>query len=109
MIGSRRAGPAISSLKRNLGLLLARLHGWNKIAFIDDDIKIGQPEHFARLAGQLEFYQAAGMVVDEYPDNSVVCHARRLAGSAARRVRQWCCAWRPHEQPPIIFLSRHLQ
>ena len=60
------------SLKRNLGLLLARLHGWNKIAFIDDDIKIGRPEHFARLAGQLEFYQAAGMVVDEYPDNSVV-------------------------------------
>src|SRR6185295_20047081 len=26
------------SLKRNLGLLLARLHGWGKILFLDDDI-----------------------------------------------------------------------
>ena len=31
------------SLKRNLGLLLARLHGWNKIAFVDDDITLSGP------------------------------------------------------------------
>jgi hypothetical protein len=65
--------------KRNLGLLLARLHGWNKIAFVDDDIKVSRPDHIARLAGQLDEHQVVGMVVREFPDNSVVCHARRLA------------------------------
>ena len=68
------------SLKRNLGLLLARLRGWNKIAFVDDDITLSQTDNIARLAGQLDAHQVAGMVVDKYPDNSVVCHARRLAG-----------------------------
>ena len=70
------------SLKRNLGLLLARLHGWHKVAFVDDDITLTRTENFARLAGQLETHQAAGMVLHEFPDNSVVCHARRLAGSS---------------------------
>jgi hypothetical protein len=66
------------SVKRNLGLLLARLHGWNKIAFLDDDITPLRSESIARLAGQLDNHEIAGMVVQ--PDNSVVCYARRLAG-----------------------------
>ena len=70
------------SLKRNLGLLLARLHGWHKVAFVDDDITLTRTENLGRLAGQLEIHQAAGMVLKEFPDNSVVCHARRLAGSS---------------------------
>jgi hypothetical protein len=68
------------SAKRNIGLLLARLHGWNKIAFLDDDITISQPDDIARLAAQLDRHQVAGMIVREHPDNSVVCHARRDAG-----------------------------
>ena len=68
------------SLKRNLGLLLARLRGWNKVAFVDDDITLSQTDNIARLAGQLDAHQVAGMVVEKHPDNSVVCHARRLAG-----------------------------
>jgi hypothetical protein len=68
------------SLKRNLGLLLARLRGWNKVAFVDDDIALSQTDNIARLAGQLDAHQVAGMVVEKHPDNSVVCHARRLAG-----------------------------
>jgi hypothetical protein len=68
------------STKRNLGLLLARLLGWNKIAFVDDDITVSQTENFARLAGQLSQHKVAGMLVRRFPDNSVVCHARRLAG-----------------------------
>jgi len=68
------------SLKRNLGLFLARLLGWNKIAFVDDDIKLSRTDQIARLAGQLDRNQVAGMVVRRFPDNSVVCHARRLAG-----------------------------
>jgi hypothetical protein len=67
------------SKKRNLGLLLARLHGWNKVMFLDDDIQKCKADSVARLANQLDFRQAAGMCVREFPDNSVVCHARRLA------------------------------
>jgi hypothetical protein len=66
------------SAKRNIGLLLARLHGWNKIAFVDDDIT--HMDNIARLAGQLDRFQVAGMPVGQFPDNSVVCHARRHAG-----------------------------
>jgi hypothetical protein len=62
--------------------LLARLHGWSKIAFVDDDIKLVGNRNIARLAGQLERHQVAGMLVRRFPDNSVVCHARRLAGFA---------------------------
>jgi hypothetical protein len=70
------------SAKRNLGLLLARLRGWNKIAFVDDDITLSRTDNIARLAGQLDNHQVAGMRVSRFPDNSVVCHARRLAGFA---------------------------
>jgi hypothetical protein len=68
------------SAKRNIGLLLARLHGWKKIVFVDDDVRLARTDNVARLAGQLDRYQVAGMVVRDYPDNSVVCHARRDAG-----------------------------
>jgi hypothetical protein len=68
------------SAKRNLGLLVARLHGWNKIAFVDDDVT--DTGNIARLAWELEQHQVAGMLVRRHPDNSVVCHARRLAGLA---------------------------
>lgn len=76
------------SLKRNLGLLMARLHGWGKILFLDDDIgdtvcgtPVGIPTETARrLAAELDVRQVAGLTCREFPDNSVVCHARRLAG-----------------------------
>jgi hypothetical protein len=67
------------STKRNLGLLLARLNGWTKILFLDDDITLARTDSFAGLARQLDDNQIAGMVCREFPDNSVVCHARRLA------------------------------
>ena len=67
------------SAKRNIGLLLARLHGWNKIIFLDDDITLSGTDNLARLAWQLDRSQVAGMIVRNYPDNSVVCHARRDA------------------------------
>jgi len=68
------------SAKRNIGLLLARLHGWNKIVFLDDDITISRRGNIARLAAQLDGHQVAGMIVRRHPDNSVVCHARCDAG-----------------------------
>jgi hypothetical protein len=66
------------SAKRNVALLLARLHGWNKVAFVDDDVT--HTGNIARLAGELERNKVAGMVVRTHPEKSVVCHARRLAG-----------------------------
>jgi hypothetical protein len=68
------------SLKRNLGLLLARKHGWNKVLFLDDDIAGLRVDDVARLAAQLDRHHVAGMVVRKFADNSVACHARRLAG-----------------------------
>lgn len=66
------------SLKRNFGLLLARAMGWRKVAFVDDDITLTQTD-VARIAGQLDNYEIAAMACQDYPDNSVYCHARRLA------------------------------
>jgi hypothetical protein len=68
------------SAKRNIGLLLARLHGWSKVVFVDDDITSLPADNIARLAARLDNHQVAGLLVKDYPDNSVVCHARRLAG-----------------------------
>lgn len=66
------------SLKRNVGLLLARLRGWRKIVYIDDDITLGKSD-IARISHQLDNHQFAGMACRDFPDNSVFCHARRLA------------------------------
>lgn len=76
------------SLKRNLGLLLARLLDWGRVLFLDDDIgdsvngrPTGLPITTARrLAAALNAHQIAGLACRDFPDNSVVCHARRLAG-----------------------------
>lgn len=66
------------SAKRNFGLLLARAMGWRKIVYLDDDIAIS-PAEVARIADQLENHEIVGMACRRFPDNSVFCHARRLA------------------------------
>jgi hypothetical protein len=67
------------SLKRNIGLLLARYRGWEKIMFLDDDITGITPDHVMRVAHYLETNRYAGFRTVDFPDNSVVCHANRLA------------------------------
>ncbi len=57
---------------------MARLNGWRKIAFVDDDITVSVQD-LAKLGHQLDHHQIAGMACRDYPDNSVFCHARRLA------------------------------
>ncbi|MEV0618010.1 hypothetical protein AB0I81_32125 [Nonomuraea sp. NPDC050404] len=66
--------------KRNLGLLLANLMGWERVIFLDDDIVVGGHEDVERAAALLDRYDAVGMHIGGYPDNSVVCHAHRLTG-----------------------------
>jgi hypothetical protein len=68
------------SLKRNIGLLLARLRGWSKILFIDDDIRSLRPNDVSRLTSVLDRSPVASMTTRRFEDNSVVCHARRVAG-----------------------------
>jgi glycosyltransferase involved in cell wall biosynthesis len=72
------------SVKRNIGLLLARMLGWSRIFFMDDDIRdmtaaaiLGTASLLGTEAPGGGRYRSAGMTVRTFPDNSVVCHARR--------------------------------
>jgi hypothetical protein len=68
------------STKRNLGLLLARMTGWERIFFLDDDIRdIGHPDMQSTVS-MLARYRSAGMRVKTFPDNSAACHAHRETG-----------------------------
>lgn len=104
------------SLKRNLGLLMARLSGWGKILFLDDDIgdsiggtQLGLPARLARrLAAELDVRQIAGLTCREFPDNSVVGHARRLAGYPQDTfVSGAALAVNCHDQPVPFFPDQY--
>ena len=69
-------------IKRNLGLLLARMVGWERIFFMDDDIRNVTPEDLRSTVAMLGYYRSAGMRVTDFPDNSVICHAHRETGAA---------------------------
>lgn len=68
------------SMKRNIGLVLARLLGWTRLMFLDDDIYGVDQQHVAALAAALEGHSVSALIPKWYPDNSVVCHAHRLGG-----------------------------
>jgi hypothetical protein len=72
------------SMKRNIGLLLARMLGWERIFFMDDDIRSVSADTLLSTVSLLgvadDGYRTAAMSVEKYPDNSVVCHARREVG-----------------------------
>jgi len=68
------------SRKRNIGLLLARYLGWQKIMFLDDDIIRLTEDQVARVAHHLNKNRYAGFKTLAFPDNSVVCHANRAIG-----------------------------
>ena len=70
------------SVKRNVGLLLARMMGWGNVVYLDDDIYRVTPASLEKLVGQLSSFPVAGMVSTHFPDNSVVCHANRGSGKA---------------------------
>ncbi|WP_020645618.1 hypothetical protein [Amycolatopsis balhimycina] len=70
-----------TSLKRNLGLLIALLTGWKRILFLDDDIVLPEPADLAAAAGLLRDHPVVGLRNAGMPDNSVVCHALRGVGA----------------------------
>jgi hypothetical protein len=69
------------SRKRNLGLLLARLVGWTRLMFLDDDISELDPLQAEQAAAGLDRFAAVGMPALDFPDNSVAGHARRESGA----------------------------
>jgi hypothetical protein len=69
------------SVKRNLGLLLARMMGWQRIFFMDDDIRDVTPVDLYTTVAMLGRYRSAALRVTDFPDNSVVCHAHRETGA----------------------------
>lgn len=71
-----------TSYKRNVGLLLAWTAGWERVAFLDDDITIDEPDDLSAAAASIGHYASVGLTIKGFPDNSVVCHAFREAGGA---------------------------
>ncbi|MEV0134923.1 hypothetical protein AB0H83_41535 [Dactylosporangium sp. NPDC050688] len=69
-----------TSAKRNIGLLLARMAGWERIVFVDDDIAIDAEAVREAVCLLGDEWHAVGLGNHGYPDNSVVCHAYRRAG-----------------------------
>jgi hypothetical protein len=68
------------SMKRNLGLVIARMLGWQRLMFLDDDIFDVSKQDVYALAAGLDDHNVSVLIPDEYPDNSVACHAYRLGG-----------------------------
>jgi len=68
------------STKRNLGLVIARMLGWRRIMFLDDDIYDVSKDDVDALAAALDNHNVSVLIPNFYPDNSVACHAYRLGG-----------------------------
>jgi hypothetical protein len=68
------------SRKRNLALYLAHSCSWESILLLDDDIRDLSLAAVRRATGTLRRGGVTGMIAEDFPDNSVVCHARRAAG-----------------------------
>jgi hypothetical protein len=68
------------SMKRNLALVLSHKLRWNRIVFLDDDIRVPNPLDLSKAAGLLDAHSAVGLGIGGFPDNSVVCHAFRAGG-----------------------------
>ena len=66
------------SMKRNVGLVLARMLRWRRIFFLDDDIRDITYPDLQSTVNMLGSFPAVGMWVTDFPDNSIVCHANRM-------------------------------
>jgi hypothetical protein len=65
------------SFKRNLGLALARMAGWDRILFLDDDMHDVESRAVSAAASLLDEFEIVGLRNNGFPDNSVLCHAYR--------------------------------
>jgi hypothetical protein len=67
------------SMKRNIGLAMARMLNWQRVFFLDDDIRDVSYPQLESTVNMLSSFAAVGLWITEFPDNSVVCHANRAA------------------------------
>lgn len=82
-IDTGESGTRDTGLKRNLGLRLAVLLGWGQLLFMDDDVSAPQAPVLRAARRRLAERGgpgAIGWAFEDFPDNSVACHAHRLAG-----------------------------
>ncbi len=70
------------STKRNLALVLSHMLRWKRIIFLDDDIRVPNPDDLSRAAGLLDTHAAVGLGIGGFADNSMVCHAFRAVGGS---------------------------
>jgi hypothetical protein len=70
------------SMKRNLGLVIARMLGWQRLMFLDDDVYDVSREGVDALTAGLNNHNVSVLIPEDFPDNSVACHANRLGGGA---------------------------
>jgi hypothetical protein len=68
------------NVKRNLALVLTHHCQWDTVLMLDDDIGDLSPTAVRAAAAALEHRGATGMIVADFPDNSVVGHALRWTG-----------------------------
>ena len=54
--------------------------GWRRLMFLDDDIYDVSKDDVDALVAALDNHNVSVLIPDEYPDNSVACHAHRLGG-----------------------------
>ena len=59
--------------------------GWRRLMFLDDDIYGISKEDVEALAAALNNHNVSALIPEYYPDNSVACHAFRLAGESRKR------------------------
>ena len=82
-------------MKRNLGLVLARMLDWKRLMFLDDDIYGVTAEDVDVLAAGLSDHSVSVLIPDKLADNSVVCHANRLGGASrvsSPVLAEWACS-----------------
>ena len=75
LVDAGMARPTDVSAKRNLGLAVARMAGFKRVLFLDDDMRIPRSADLKTAAGLLREHDAVGLRLGGFPDNSVVCHA----------------------------------
>jgi len=68
------------STKRNLALVISHMLRWERIIFLDDDIRLPNPDDLSRAASLLDAHAAVGLGIGGFADNSMVCHAFRAVG-----------------------------
>jgi hypothetical protein len=78
---SRRAD---TGAKRNAAALMGLQLGWRRLMYLDDDVQgltFAHVDHAAQvLSARVRPFDAVGWAFEDFPDNSMLCHARRATG-----------------------------